>query len=193
MTKIGILALQGSCIEHYNILSKIEGVVPSYVKTLEELSEVDGLIIPGGESTTISKLLKVFGLFDGFKKRIEDGLYCYGTCAGVILLANEIENENCHLGLMDITVERNAYGRQLGSFVTDLDIPEVSDEKVKGVFIRAPKITRAGENVDVLCKHQDSIVMARQKNLLVTTFHPELTDDLSVHKYFLNMIKENKY
>lgn len=192
MTKIGILALQGSCIEHFNILSKIEGVVPSYVKTLEELSEVDGLIIPGGESTTISKLLKDFGLFDGFKKRIEDGLCCYGTCAGVILLAKEIENENRHLGLMDITVLRNAYGRQLGSFVTDLDIPEVSDEKVSGVFIRAPKITKAGKNVDVLCKHEDSIVMARQGNLLVTTFHPELTDNLSVHKYFLNMIKENK-
>ena len=191
MIKIGILALQGSCIEHFNILSKIDGVTPFYVKTVKELDNIDGLIIPGGESTVISKLLKDFDMFNYLKEKIKKGLFCYGTCAGVILLAKEIKGEACHLGLMDITVFRNAYGRQLGSFETELDVLEVSDKKIKGVFIRAPKIIRCGIDVKILCKYKDSPVMARQNNILVTTFHPELTDNLAVHKYFVKMIKDS--
>ncbi len=191
MIKIGILALQGSCVEHFNILSKVEGVIPLYVKTVKELDDIDGLIIPGGESTVISKLLKDFNMFDILKKKIKKGLFCYGTCAGVILLSKEIKGECRHLGLMDITVLRNAYGRQLGSFETELEVPEVSDKKIEGVFIRAPKIICTGVDVKILCEYQGSPVMARQDNMLVTTFHPELTDNLAVHKYFVKMIKDS--
>ncbi|MBE5712844.1 MAG: pyridoxal 5'-phosphate synthase glutaminase subunit PdxT, partial [Ruminococcaceae bacterium] len=147
-----------------------------------------GLILPGGESTTMGKLLKELDIFDTLQKKIADGLPVYGTCAGMILLANNLSNDkNVYFGTMDITVKRNAYGRQLGSFETVSDVKGIGE--VPMVFIRAPYIESVGEGVDVLATVNGNIVAARQGNQLATSFHPELTDDTSVHQYFLDMIK----
>jgi 5'-phosphate synthase pdxT subunit len=169
------------------MLSKVEGITPVEVKTLEGINSVDRLIIPGGESTTIAKLLKIFGLFEPLKKRIQDGMPVWGTCAGMILLANEIVGEEAHLQCMDITVKRNAYGSQLDSFSCDEVIPEFSDKPLPLVFIRAPYIEKVGEKAKVLCELNGHIVCAKQDNVLVTSFHPELTQDYTIHEYFCNM------
>lgn len=187
---VGVLSLQGSVAEHMHMLSEIEGVTPLEVKTLESLNKADGVILPGGESTTISKLLRIFGLLDPLKERILRGMPVWGTCAGMILLAKEIIGEEPHLGVMDITVRRNAYGTQLDSFTTNAVIPEISEKEIPLVFIRAPWIEDVGDDVNVLCRVQGHIVAARQENMLVTSFHPELTEDLAVHRYFVGMIKE---
>lgn len=184
---IGVLSYQGSVIEHMKSLSKIEGITAVEVKTLEGINSVDALIIPGGESTTISKLLKIFGLFEPLKKRIQEGMPVWGTCAGMILLANNIVGEEAHLQCMDITVKRNAYGSQLDSFSCEEIIPEFSQEPLPLIFIRAPYIESVGDKVQVLCELNGHIVSARQGNVLVTSFHPELTDDITIHKYFCNM------
>lgn len=184
---IGVLSYQGSVVEHMKSLSKIEGITPMEVKTLEGINSVDALIIPGGESTTISKLLKIFGLFEPLKKRIQEGMPVWGTCAGLILLANEIVGEQAHLQCMDIKVKRNAYGSQLDSFSCDYVIPEFSQKSLPLVFIRAPYIESVGKDVKVLCELDGHIVCARQNNMLVTSFHPELTEDTTIHEYFCNM------
>lgn len=184
---IGVLSYQGSVVEHMKSLSKIEGITPMEVKTLEGINSVDALIIPGGESTTISKLLKIFGLFEPLKKRIQEGMPVWGTCAGLILLANEIVGEQAHLQCMDIKVKRNAYGSQLDSFSCDYVIPEFSQKPLPLVFIRAPYIENVGKEVKVLCELDGHIVCARQNNMLVTSFHPELTEDTTIHEYFCNM------
>lgn len=184
---IGVLSYQGSVVEHMKSLSKIEGITPMEVKTLEGINSVDALIIPGGESTTISKLLKIFGLFEPLKKRIQEGMPVWGTCAGLILLANEIVSEQAHLQCMDIKVKRNAYGSQLDSFSCDYVIPEFSQKPLPLVFIRAPYIENVGKDVKVLCELDGHIVCARQNNMLVTSFHPELTEDTTIHEYFCNM------
>lgn len=184
---VGVLSYQGSVVEHMECLSKVEGVTPVEVKTLDGINSVDRLIIPGGESTTISKLLKIFGLFEPLKKRVQDGMPVWGTCAGLILLANEIVGEDAHLQCMDIKVKRNAYGSQLDSFSCDYTIPEFSESPLPLVFIRAPYIESVGEGVQVLCELDGHIVCARQNNVLVTSFHPELTTDVTVHRYFCNM------
>lgn len=184
---IGVLSYQGSVVEHMKSLSKIEGITPMEVKTLEGINSVDALIIPGGESTTISKLLKIFGLFEPLKKRIQEGMPVWGTCAGLILLANEIVGEQAHLQCMDIKVKRNAYGSQLDSFSCDYVIPEFSKKLLPLVFIRAPYIESVGKDVKVLCELDGHIVCARQNNMLVTSFHPELTEDTTIHEYFCNM------
>lgn len=184
---VGVLSYQGSVIEHMKSLSKIEGITPIEVKTIEGINSIDRLIIPGGESTTISKLLKIFGLFEPLKKRIQDGMPVWGTCAGMILLANSIVGEDAHLQCMDITVKRNAYGSQLDSFSCDQVIPEFSEKPLPLVFIRAPYIESVGDNVKVLCNLNGHIVSAKQDNVLVTSFHPELTEDITIHKYFCNM------
>lgn len=184
---IGVLSYQGSVVEHMKSLSKIEGITPMEVKTLEGINSVDALIIPGGESTTISKLLKIFGLFEPLKKRIQEGMPVWGTCAGLILLANEIVGEQAHLQCMDIKVKRNAYGSQLDSFSCDYVIPEFSQKPLPLVFIRAPYIENVGKDVKVLCELDGHIVCARQNNMLVTSFHPELTEDTTIHEYFCNM------
>lgn len=184
---VGVLSYQGSVIEHIKALSKIDGVTPIEVKTLESLNKIDRLIIPGGESTTISKLLRIFNLFEPLKKRIEEGMPTWGTCAGMILLANEIVGEPPHLQCMDITVKRNAYGSQLDSFACDETIPEFSENPLPLVFIRAPYIEKVGSNVKVLCELNGHVVSARQDNVLVTSFHPELTQDTTIHEYFCNM------
>ncbi len=198
MRRIGVLALQGSFVEHIAILKRL-GVEPPAVKLPKDLIGLEGLIIPGGESTTIGKLAATYKLIDELRRLAEDGLPIWGTCAGMILLAREIEGANQpHLGLMDIAIERNAFGRQMESFEADLVIPAldiVSSEEEKGrrfhaVFIRAPSIKRVGESVEVLAALDEGIVVAaRQRNLLATAFHPELTEDTRFHRYFLNLVE----
>ncbi|HAL61081.1 MAG TPA: pyridoxal 5'-phosphate synthase glutaminase subunit PdxT [Chloroflexi bacterium] len=198
MRRIGVLALQGSFIEHIATLKRL-GVEPPAVKLPKDLVGLDGLIIPGGESTTIGKLATTYKLIEELKRLGEDGLPIWGTCAGMILLAREIEGDSqTRLGLMDIAVERNAFGRQVESFEADLVIPAldgVSSEEEKGksfraVFIRAPSVKRVGEGVEVLAALDEGVIVAaRQGNLLATAFHPELTEDNRFHRYFLNLVE----
>jgi len=187
---IGILAIQGSVIEHKNALKKL-GVQVTEVRLPEDLSNLDGIILPGGESTTQSKLLRRFKLFDKLKKQIKSGLPVWGTCAGAILLAKEVKGQNPPptLEVMDIVADRNAYGSQLDSFETDLKISNFKFQilNFKGIFIRAPKLDKTSNNVEILTEYQGEPVMLRQKNMLVTSFHPELTEDTRVHEYFLGM------
>lgn len=192
--KIGVLALQGTFIEHYNSLTKLIDQYPNLeiflVKTEKEILMIDGLIIPGGESTTIRKLLTIFNLIDPLKKRIKAGMPVYGTCAGLILLAKNIINETSCLDAMDITVRRNAFGSQIASFKERMVINAFSNQAIELVFIRAPWIEKVGNGVSVLAEYQGKIVAVRQNNILVTSFHPEFTDDLAVHQYFVEMVKK---
>ena len=191
MIKVGILAIQGAVAEHLELLNQIPDVCAQEVKYLDELNEIDGLIIPGGESTAIGRLLRDFNLLQPLKERILNGMPVWGTCAGMILLAKSLENDpTVHLGVMDITVERNAYGRQLGSFTTEVEIEKISSNKIPLVFIRAPYVTQVKSDVDILLEVNDHIVACQQKQMLATSFHPELTKDTSFHRYFINMIKQ---
>lgn len=186
--KVGVLALQGAFIEHVNSLKKL-GVEPILIKNIDDLKDLEGLILPGGESTAIGKLLIDLGLLIPIEILIANGLPTYGTCAGMILLAKHLSNDHRkHLATMDITVKRNAYGRQNDSFSTEENFKGI-DSKVNMVFIRAPYIESVGPNVEILARIDSNIVAAREKNMLVTSFHPELTSDLKVHKYFLDIIK----
>ncbi|RJG21159.1 pyridoxal 5'-phosphate synthase glutaminase subunit PdxT [Paenibacillus thiaminolyticus] len=191
--KIGVLALQGAVREHMRSLEAIE-VTALAIKHPQQLEEIDGLIIPGGESTTIGKLMRKYGFVEALGAFAAQGKPLFGTCAGLIVLAKRIAGqggaEEPHLALMDITVRRNAFGRQRESFETDLDVIGV-DEPVRAVFIRAPLITEAGPGVDVLCKVNEEIVIARQGHLLACSFHPELTDDVNLHRYFADMVKQS--
>lgn len=191
MTKIGVLALQGAVAEHIRGIEKAgaEGVV---VKRTEQLAELDGIILPGGESTTIGKLMRTFGFIDALREFSAAGKPVFGTCAGLIVIAKEITGQpEAHLELMDITVARNAFGRQRESFETDLPIKGI-DENVRAVFIRAPLIEKVGPDVDVLATYDGQIVAARQGHLLAASFHPELTDDFRLHSYFLDMVKQSQ-
>ena len=191
MIKVGVLAIQGAVAEHLELLNQIPDVCAQEVKYLDELNEIDGLIIPGGESTAIGRLLRDFNLLQPLKERILNGMPVWGTCAGMILLAKSLENDpTVHLGVMDITVERNAYGRQLGSFTTEVEIEKISSNKIPLVFIRAPYVTQVKSDVDILLEVNDHIVACQQKQKLATSFHPELTKDTSFHRYFINMIKQ---
>ena len=182
---IGVLALQGSIDEHINHISSL-GHIPVKVRTSNDLDNLDRLIIPGGESTTIGNILRSTGLLDSLKDKISKGLKVWGTCAGMILLAKEIENETItHLSLMDIKVKRNAYGNQLDSFITYTKINEVSPNNLELVFIRAPYISEISDKVTILCKIDENIVAAKENNMLVTSFHPELTADTTFLKYFI--------
>ena len=188
--KIGVLALQGAFREHRLMIESC-GQEAVEVRKLSELNEVQGLIIPGGESTTIGKLMKEFGLAEEILKRAEAGMPIFGTCAGLILLAKTvIGSDQFRLGLMDIEVKRNAFGRQVDSFETDLPIPVLGYKPFQAVFIRAPLIEKVAPNVGILAQHQEKIVFARQGNFLGCSFHPELTGDNRVHSYFLQMVKE---
>ena len=194
--KIGVLALQGAFAEHRKILKKL-GIESFEIRKKSDLSnavnnnDIDGLIIPGGESTVIGKLLYDLDLFDDIKKLILEGLPVFGTCAGLILLAKEIENDSrTYLGAMDIKVRRNAYGRQLGSFFTESEFKGIG--VIPMTFIRAPYISSVGKNVEVLSEVDGNVVAARENNILVTSYHPELNDDLKVHKFFVEMCKLNK-
>ncbi len=186
---VGVLALQGAFLEHEKMLEKLNVDFIEIRKKEDLKTYIDGLILPGGESTTIGKLLKDLDIYEDLKLMIQQGLPTFGTCAGMILLAKKLYNDDTvHLGLMDIEVKRNAYGRQLGSFVVNQDFQNMGI--IPMVFIRAPYIQSVKENVEVLCVVNDNIVGARQDNMLVTSFHPELTSSTKVHKYFINMIKE---
>ena len=190
--KIGVLALQGAFIEHIKMLRQL-GVEAVEVRLPVDLEGLDGLIIPGGESTTIGKLAVEFGLIEPLHDFAETHP-TWGTCAGMIFLAKDLgKDKQPILGLMDIHVDRNAFGRQIDSFETDLPIAVLSDEApFPAVFIRAPVVTAVDEGVDVLGKLEDGrIVAVRQGHLLATAFHPELTDDLRFHQYFLNLIGDS--
>lgn len=187
--KIGVLALQGAVAEHIRMLglAGAEGVV---VKRVEQLTELDGLIIPGGESTTIGKLMRTYGFIEGIREFSLVKKPIFGTCAGLILIAKEIAGQpEAHLELMDMVAARNAFGRQRESFETDLEVKGIQ-ERVRAVFIRAPLIEAVGEAVDVLSEYNGQIVAARQEHLLAASFHPELTDDYALHSYFLNMVRQ---
>ncbi|WP_435309022.1 pyridoxal 5'-phosphate synthase glutaminase subunit PdxT [Sebaldella termitidis] len=186
---IGILALQGAFKEHKDILDKLEADSYEIRKKSDLKKRPDGLIIPGGESTVIGKLLNDLDMMEELKDMIENGIPVFGTCAGLILLAKKIENDKrIHLGCMNIEVQRNAYGRQLGSFVTEEEFQGIG--KIPMVFIRAPYIKSAGNNVKILSEVKGKIIAAEEKNILVTAFHPELTKDTRVHKYFIEKITE---
>jgi 5'-phosphate synthase pdxT subunit len=186
--KIGVLAVQGAFIEHEKMLAKL-GVETFEIRQKKDLdNNFDALIIPGGESTVIGKLLRELDLLNDIKAKIKNGMPVMGTCAGLIVLADKISGEDTrHIGTMHITAKRNAYGRQLGSFSTTSNFKGIGN--VPLVFIRAPYIELTGDNVDVLSSVDGKIVAARENNQLVTAFHPELTKDLSVHKYFVDMVK----
>jgi 5'-phosphate synthase pdxT subunit len=179
--KIGILAVQGDFREHAATLRQL-GAEAVEVRKPEQLEELDGLVIPGGESTAIMRLVRIYGLEEGLRRF---GRPVFGTCAGMILLDRE------HLGLVDVLVRRNAYGRQVASFETDL---ELGDEggKVRGVFIRAPKVEEVGHNVEVLAELDGEPVLLRDGRFLVASFHPELTDDTRVHELFLDLVREEQ-
>ena len=188
--KIGVLALQGDFAEHVRILEKI-GVTAVEVRLPRDLADIDGLIIPGGESTTIGKLAVRFGLMEPIR-RLAAVRPIWGTCAGAIFLSKDTRYPQPMLGVMDIRVKRNAFGRQAESFETDLDVPDivtVADSRpFHAVFIRAPLIESVGADVNVLARLSDGrIVAARQRNLLATAFHPELTGDDRFHRYFLSL------
>ena len=185
--KIGVLALQGAFREHEKSLKSC-GAETCQIRLPEHLEDIDALVIPGGESTTMIRLLLEYGLLDKIKERAEKGMPIFGTCAGMVLLSKKVEgSDQITLKLMDTVVKRNAFGRQVNSFEAGLDI-EMFDTPYRGVFIRAPYIVSVGQGVEVLAKYQDKIVMVKQGNFLASAFHPELTEDNRIHKYFLSMI-----
>ena len=192
MPVIGVLALQGAFIEHIKKL-RLVGVDAREVRLPDQVEELDALIIPGGESTTIGKLIDRFELRQPIVALANSGRPVWGTCAGMILLANQVDADTRArsqplLGLMDLTVRRNAFGTQLDSFETDLDIPSVADTPIHAVFIRAPIISAVGPDVEVLSTLENGqIVAARQHNLVVTSFHPELTSDDRLHRWFAQL------
>ena len=188
--KIGVLALQGAVAEHIRSIGEAGGQAVA-VKRAEQLDELDGLIIPGGESTTIGKLMRQYGFIDAIHTFTQQhGKPLFGTCAGLIVLAERLEGgETPHLGMMNMTVARNAFGRQRESFETELDVKGI-DSPLRAVFIRAPLIKEVGTNVEVLSVYKGEIVAARQDRMLVSSFHPELTDDYRLHGLFLTMAEQ---
>jgi 5'-phosphate synthase pdxT subunit len=187
--RIGVLASQGAFIEHITILKQLDTeAVP--VRLPGELKGLDGLIIPGGESTTISRLMNAYDLMESIGALAKRGMPLFGTCAGMIMMAKHISgNGSPSLGLMDIDVQRNAFGRQIDSFETDIEIPALGNTPFHAIFIRAPLIEQCGDDVEILARLDDGrIVAAREGKMLATSFHPELTEDTRLHEYFLNMV-----
>jgi 5'-phosphate synthase pdxT subunit len=199
--KIGVLAVQGAIEEHVSMTNlafkslNINGEV-LWVKRPEHLEEIQGLIIPGGESTVMGRILEASGLLDAIKKFAHEGKPILGTCSGMILLADEVydrvvgKTDQSTLKLLDITVERNAFGHQSDSFEGDLDIPLLGEKKFRGVFIRAPIVQRIGNKVKTLCRLDERIVAVQQQNILGTSFHPELTDDTRFHEFFIKKVTQ---
>ncbi|AGE75601.1 TPA: pyridoxal 5'-phosphate synthase glutaminase subunit PdxT [Bacillus thuringiensis] len=191
MVKIGVLGLQGAVREHVKSV-EASGAEAVVVKRIEQLEEIDGLILPGGESTTMRRLIDKYAFMEPLRTFAKSGKPMFGTCAGMILLAKTlIGYEKAHIGAMDITVERNAFGRQKDSFEAALSIEGVGEDFI-GVFIRAPYVVEVADNVEVLSKHGDRMVAVRQDQFLAASFHPELTDDHRVTAYFVEMVKEAK-
>jgi 5'-phosphate synthase pdxT subunit len=191
MTTIGVLGLQGAVREHIRSIEAC-GAKAMEIKHKEQLADIDGLILPGGESTTMRRLIDSYGFFEAIQEFGKQGKPVFGTCAGLILMASEIEGqEEAHLGLLDMKVARNAFGRQVASFEASLDIKHAGDD-FKAVFIRAPYITEVGPGVEVLATWQEKIVAAKQDNYLCSAFHPELTDDNRIIAYFISMVKQRE-
>jgi pyridoxal 5'-phosphate synthase pdxT subunit len=194
---VGVLALQGDVREHVDALEAC-GVRAVKVRSVEELADVGALVVPGGESTTMSNLALRWGLMEPLRERVRSGMPAYGSCAGMIMLADRIEGgrpDQETIGGLDVTVRRNAFGRQVDSFEADLDMPVLGEAPVHAVFIRAPWVEDAGESVQVLGRVSTGmaagrIVAVRQGRLLATSFHPELTGDTRVHAYFVEMVRE---
>jgi len=200
---IGVLAVQGDVAENITATKMameelgIEGIV-SEIKYPEQISELDGMIIPGGESTVIGQLSLVNGSLKQIKEKIESGMPILGICAGMILLSKRVKDrvmgdmDQPLLDMLDIKIERNTFGRQRDSFESEISMEKIGIPKFQGVFIRAPSIVETGKNVDVISKFNEKIVAVKQGKILGTSFHPELTSDLSLHKYFINLVKENQ-
>ena len=190
MTKVGILAIQGDFLEHSQMLSRI-GVEAPEIRLPHQLDDVEGLIIPGGESTTIAQLIDIYGFRNILKERAESGMPVWGTCAGMIVIANRLTDGRPEpLHLMDIEVSRNAFGRQVDSFEADLEIAGINGAPFRAVFIRAPVVTSVGGGVNVLATLEDGrSVAVRQGHLLATAFHPELTQDSRVHELFVRIVE----
>jgi 5'-phosphate synthase pdxT subunit len=184
--KAGVLALQGDFREHARVLSSLDAA-PVEVRTAAHLADVDRLVIPGGESTTIGKLARAYGLVEPIRERAGDGMPILGTCAGMIVMAQKVDGLEPLLSLVDITVRRNAYGRQVDSFEADLDVEGVP-HPVRGVFIRAPIVDEVGEEVRVLAEHEGRPVVLEQGNLVVASFHPELVGETGLHGYMLGKV-----
>ena len=183
---VGVLALQAAFREHVAAVTRL-GATAREVRQLKDIDGIDALIIPGGESTTMGKLLNEWNMLEPLRQRILNGMPVYGSCAGLILLCREIENsDQPRLGVLDATVRRNAFGRQVDSFETNLNIPEIGADPIPAVFIRAPVITGVGAGVTVLAEVNGQAVAVRQNNILATSFHPELTPDTRMHSYFLS-------
>ena len=188
--RIGVLALQGDVVEHLSALEE-SGVDAIPVKTPEDLASIDGLIIPGGESTTVMKLLDRFDLAEPVIARTREGMPLWGTCMGMIVVARDVTGtQQPTLGLMDISVRRNAFGRQNESAEVSLSIPALGGKDFPAVFIRAPWVEQAGQAVEVLAERDGRAVMVRQENMLATSFHPELSGDRRVHEYFMRMVRD---
>lgn len=187
--KIAVLCLQGAFIEHINILKKL-GIETLEIRQKKDMEQnFDGIILPGGESTTMGKLLKELDIFNPLLEKIKNNMPVFGTCAGLLLLAKEIDNDHRkHLATLNIVAKRNAYGRQLGSFNT---VSKFNNKEIPMTFIRAPYVEKANNDVEILSIVDNKIVAVRQNNQLATAFHPELTDCYDVHKYFINMVKNN--
>jgi 5'-phosphate synthase pdxT subunit len=189
--RIGVLALQGAFAAHADVLARL-GADVTEVRTPSDLDDCEALVMPGGESTTMSKLLESSALFDPIAKRIVDGMPVFGTCAGMILLANEVSDgrsDQRSFRAIDIAVQRNAYGRQVDSFETDIAIRGLS-EPFHAVFIRAPRITRCGADVEVLAEHDGAAVLVRSNAVMAAAFHPELAHDDRIHRMFLDSVTE---
>lgn len=189
---IGVLALQGAFLEHQRILEKC-GVETIQIRKPEELKNINGLVIPGGESTTMGKLMRKYALDKAILEKTAQGMPVFGTCAGMIIMAKQIENsDQLSLGLLDIDVQRNGFGRQVDSFEADLPVDALGKTPFHAVFIRAPYVESVKPNVGILAQYDGRIVMVRQGNFLAAAFHPELTDDLRVHLYFKQMAEDAK-
>ncbi len=190
--RIGVLALQGDVREHVETLNAL-GVVPSEVRTIDQLGQVDALVIPGGESTVIDKLTRMFGLAPVISERIAEGMPVLGTCAGLIMLANHLADGTADqqtFGGLNVTVRRNAFGAQVDSFETELSMPTVSQQLVAATFIRAPVIESLGEGVHVLASLADgTVVGAQQGNVIGISFHPEVSGETKIHEYFLGVVE----
>jgi 5'-phosphate synthase pdxT subunit len=186
---IGVLAVQGDFAEHIALLKEL-GIRVSEVRLPHDLEDIDALIIPGGESTTQRKLLDLYLLTEPITSLVAKGTPLWGTCAGMIIMARELTDKHPEpLGLMDITVTRNAYGRQAESFEVDVDVPDLGEEPYHAIFIRSPAVAKIGQDVEVLCRLVDGTPVAlRQGSMLATAFHPELTSDSRFHRYFISMV-----
>ncbi len=191
MTTVGVLALQGAVREHIQAIESI-GAKAVAVKHKGEFQNLDGLVLPGGESTTMRKLIDRYGLMPTLRLFADSGKPMFGTCAGLILLANKlVDYDQAHIGVMDVEVERNSFGRQVDSFEVLLNIKDIGNN-FPAVFIRAPHIVKAGEGVKVLAEYDGRIVLARDGQFLGCSFHPELTEDVRIMKYFVKMVEESK-